>query len=266
MGSQYFEVSLYDTINIMKRSSAQTEYPATLMAALRRRLQAAGLTQEEAARRLGVSLPTLKRWLAGKAVTIDQLKRICDLIGVQVAEVALEIESGLPAQEYYTEEQEEYLALNPDALAFFDLLSRGRSVRYIAKEFNLAPKSAERYLSALDKIHLIDWLPGNKVRLRLSGEPVWAKDGPLARRFKSEILSQFLSGQDNGHFSLNEFLPDDVNRIQASLSELRQTIRQANQRARSMAGKPVSFGAFVMIEPFRWHLGEYLQRSKRGKF
>jgi len=248
----------------MRSKRSHIDYSAQLMDVLRRRLKGAGITQEEAAKRLSVSLPTAKRWLAGKSVTLETVKRVCDLAGVNLAEVALELDQVGPVQAHYTDEQEEYLALHPDCLAFFDLLSRGRTIGQIQAGFKLDKKRVERFLSALEKISLIDWLPKNRARLRMTGEPVWKKDGPLAQRFKGEILDQFLSRQSTGYFSLNEFLPEDADRVQGKISDLLQTVRQANQRAKNMRGNPKSYGSFICIEPFRWHIDDYLRSARRS--
>ena len=102
--------------------------------------KSSGLTQAAIANRLDVSLPTVKRWYAGKNLTIPSLKKLSDLLGFSLSELFSAIDSE-KNQFQYTLSQENYLAKHPESLAFFDLLLRGKTIKQIQSQFKLKDRS-----------------------------------------------------------------------------------------------------------------------------
>ena len=61
-----------------------------LLAALRRRLRAAGLTQADVSQKLGVGTATVKRWLHGRGLGLRTLSQLCALADTTLTEIAEE--------------------------------------------------------------------------------------------------------------------------------------------------------------------------------
>lgn len=240
------------------------DFPKEVMSILKQHANARGYTQYRLAKELNVSFPTLKRWLAGKAVTLDSLKKIADLLGVSFIEIASAIEERGKSHFQYTIEQEEYLARNPELLAFFDYLIRGYTPSKIQKKFILSNAFLERSLAKLEKLGLIDWLSRNRASLKTVGEPQWRKDGPLSKKFKSQIQSDFL---ENGQkiyerFSLHDYLPEDKLKIEKKLEEVLELSRQANARASVSQEEVEAGGLLISYKKFRWNLDNFLRAYK----
>lgn len=237
------------------------EFSKAIMASLREHASAKGYTQIVLAKKLNVSLPTLKRWLAGKAVTLENLKRLADSVGVSFVDLAAAVEDKEGTRLQYTIEQEEQLAKNPELLAFFDYLIRGYSPMNVQKKFLLSTVFLERCLSRLDKLGLIDWLPKNKAALKFVGEPQWRKGGPLAKRFGDQIRSEFLSSHNTifEKFVLHDYLPEDRIKIEGKLEETLELSRQASARATVSQNLTEAGGLLVSFKKFRWNLDTFLK-------
>jgi len=238
------------------------DFSVQTMTKLKAKIRSLRITQEELSRDLEVSLPTLKRWLSGQAITISILKKMCNRLGISIAELMMEIEDANPANWKYTIEQEVFLAGDPACLAFFDHLLQGHTARRIQTKFKLSLAQVERYLSKLEKLNLIDRYPRNRIKLKAHGEPVWNKNGPLAQRFKIEILNDFLGDQEEGEFFLNEFLPEDLEQIDQQRRDLIRTVRQANKRAQLLPEKAQSYGTYILLKPYRWCIDDHLRQKQ----
>lgn len=240
------------------RSSA---FSKDVMKVLKALATSRGYTQSELAKKLDVSLPTLKRWLSGRAVTLENLKRLTDALGISFVELAAAADDEGKVRFQYTPEQEEHLARTPELLAFFDYLLRGYSPSNIQKKFNLSTARVERCLSRLDRLKLIEWLPKNKAVLKVVGEPVWRKDGPLSRRFTAQIKADFVESRDVHFekFALHDYLPEDRMKIERMLEDILELTRQAGSRAAVSKGSSESGGLFVSFKKFSWNLDTYLR-------
>lgn len=238
-----------------------SDYSKEIVSIIKQRTRLNGLTQQDLATNLRVSLPTIKRWLAGEFVTIDNLKRLCEEVGLTLSEVFAMVESYSVPKFQYTLEQEGFFAEHPDYLAFFDNLLRGYTVNRIQKKFSLSQRKVELYLAKLDKLELIDWLPQNKSKLLISGEPVWRKDGALAKKLRKEIFNSFQARDDqsNSYFFLHDYLPEDAAAIQSRIEELIQFASRADKRSKARPEDARPKGLYISCQDFRWSLDEYLK-------
>ena len=221
-----------------------------------------GLTQETLAKKLGVSLPTIKRWYGGGTITLDSLNLLVNEVGLTLTEVFSSLESSLSPSFQYTDEQESFFSSNPDYLAYFDNLLRGYSPSQIQKKFHLIDKKCISYLAKLDRLKLIEWLPNNKVRLLVHGEPIWKPGGALATKLRSDILKNFFESEStvSSHFFLHDYLPEDKEEIAKKIQELIEYSKRANSRAKFKVDKSKPIGLYLSLQNFRWNIDTYLAK------
>lgn len=93
-----------------------------------------GLTHSELAKRLGVSEPTVKRWLRGEGISIQQWLKLIDTTGIRFSDIASALDEPSIEQFEYSEKQERVLAEITGLLAFFQSLLMGHSPAYIMRE------------------------------------------------------------------------------------------------------------------------------------
>lgn len=219
-----------------------------------------GLTQNQLARKLGVSLPTIKRWYGGGTVTLESLQLLVNEVGLTLTEVFSSIEESTSETFQYTEEQEHFFSANPDYLAYFDNLLRGLSSSQIQKKFRMSERKSVQYLSKLDQMKLIEWLPKNKVRLLVKGEPVWKVGGALATKLRGDIFSSFVKAEkkSDSHFFLHDYLPEDRDEVARKMQELIEFAKRANSRAKFRTDNSKPVGLYLSLQNFRWEMDKYL--------
>src|SRR5579862_1522517 len=87
---------------------------AALVQGIKARLKIQGISYRELAQLIGISEPTVKRDLARGNFSLQRLDKICDALGVGVADLVQPAENA-PLTEL-SEQQEQALATNPRAL------------------------------------------------------------------------------------------------------------------------------------------------------
>lgn len=174
----------------MKRSINQSNQ---LLAALRRQLKLAGWNVRRIAIELNIGEATAKRWLAGKALTLDRLEALAALAGLTLAALARDAEQldpGLAHELTLAQER----ALSSDiflSFLFMALLGNATPAEIVA-DFGVPDAQIEKALAKLERLALIDLLPGGRVRPRIERAIVWRKS-PMRSLFEEYMKPQFMA-------------------------------------------------------------------------
>lgn len=166
---------------------------AAMLSVLRRHLRSEGWTAVRLARELGVGEATVKRWLAGRALSIDRLERLARLCGTTIMELAHEAEqarSGLARELTLAQER----ALSADAFLslLFMALMAGATPRELSQDFELPPATLDVALARLERLALIDRIRDDKVRPLVDRALVFRKL-PMRGLFEKHMKQQFLA-------------------------------------------------------------------------
>ena len=170
-----------------------------LIDCLKRVLKARGITYAVLAERLGLSEAGIKRAFAKGAFTLSRLEEICRVAGITLFELVktAELEAqGKPL--LLSEAQELALAADESLFAYLYLLRAGHRPRDIVEAYRFTAAESSRCLAVLDRLGLIEWDVGDRVRVPHVGDPVWRPDGPLALRYLQEAKQEFVGGDFRG--------------------------------------------------------------------
>lgn len=143
--------------------------------ALKDRLKKKGMTYEELAEHLEVSVPTVKRYLGPEELTVSRLLQICEVVDLELEELAKIIEVGGQQDERFTDEQDKFLAKNPKHFAYFMRLCEGLTPSQIAEKYGLTQRSTDKYLIGLERAELI------RVTGRMRVKPAFKRTPSLGR-------------------------------------------------------------------------------------
>lgn len=162
-----------------------------LLSELRNELRRKSITARDLAARMGVAEPTMRRWLHGKGLLLDKLDQLCRAADIDMRELV----GGLPdsRQSQFTYAQERALAADRVLSFLFFALLNGAEQDSFQREFKLPRARVDAYLQTLQRIGLIEYEPGRRIRLLTTRNVAWRPAGPLSKAFESTVRHFFLS-------------------------------------------------------------------------
>ena len=186
-----------------------------LFVVIKRKLKAKSLTYRDIAYSLDATEISVKRWFSEERLTVQQLSAIASLLGQTMTELMQEAEE--PPLQQLSQEQETELMKDFRQKKDFRLLAILRCVMCnlnvgdIVANFHFTEAECIQYLSKLDRLRIIDLLPNNQIRVRISRDADVLPSGPLKRFFLDRVIPDFLESEfDNPH--------EDFTVLRASLS------------------------------------------------
>ncbi len=164
-----------------------------MLKALRQHLRRQGWTAVRIAGQFAIGEATAKRWLAGKGLTLARLDALAGLAGLTLAELARETERPPPglAQEL-TLAQEKALSTDIFLSFLFMTVLAGIPPEEIGSDFGVPQRDMEAALIRLERLALIDRLPGGRVRPLIDRAVAWRKT-PMRTLFEEHMKPQFLT-------------------------------------------------------------------------
>lgn len=166
-----------------------------------------GMNYSDLAKAMGVSLPTIKRWMTTDDFSLDRLSSIAAWFGYNLFEF-MELTKDLGTEWIeLTHEQESLLAKNPQLAYVNLLLVAGMDRAEVLRRVSISKPEFESYLSLLEQHGFLQRWPGDKLRILIRGPYKMTSQGPFERayykKFYSVLLKHF-SGKARGF----QYVPD----------------------------------------------------------
>ena len=165
-----------------------------LKTVLKQQIRIRGMRYKDIADQLGVSVMTVKRYLNSERVPVEVLEDIGACLGLGLLELA-EIAKADDCGDALDLELQQETELAADyALALMRLLLySGMTVPEIMEEYEIDEPTVVRLLARLDRLKLIELLPGNRVRIRGTRHVEWRPGGPIRRTIENDIRKNFVA-------------------------------------------------------------------------
>jgi transcriptional regulator with XRE-family HTH domain len=199
-----------------------------LVATIKRQLKAQGLTYKDVGRALKISEASVKRVFASERFTVTRLAQVSELLGFTLAELLQESTSSLPQLDTLTREQEAQL-VSDDKLLLVAVCSLNHwSLAQILELYQITKLEAVKRLRVLDRMGIIELLPGDRIRRRAKRDFDWIPDGPIRTFFSSQGLNDFLEGPFNRQDESLDFANGMLTRI--AQAELKLELRRLRSK------------------------------------
>jgi hypothetical protein len=171
---------------------------ASLLATLKRELKRQGKTYREVAKALRISEPSVKRLFSSGRMTVERLVRVAGFLGFTLAELAEAAQAWVPRLKGLTVEQEAQLVSEPLLLLVAVCALNQWTLEQVVATYRMSEVDVLKYLLQLDRMGLLELLPGNRVRLRVDRDFDWIVDGPIRRFFRERCERDFLGDAFGG--------------------------------------------------------------------
>ena len=245
---------------------------AVIVRGIKRRLKTRGITYRELARLIGVSEPTVKRDLGRGNFSLERLDRICDVLGVGIADL-VQSEEEQSALTELSEQQEQALATNPRALVVTYLIVNDWKFDEIVSTFQFDANELISVLLKLDKLRIVDFRPPNKMRKLTARNFSWRKDGAVQEYFLRRVVPEFLNARfdlqgDEFRFVAGMLSSASMLRLQASIRRVAAEFEQlAHHDARLSLEERDGCSAIMALRS--WEYSEFsklrrIAQARRG--
>lgn len=207
-----------------------------LLATVKHRLKTQGVTYRDLAAALGISEPTVKRMFATRRFSVDRLVEIANLLGFTLAELTQEAAIAGNRLHVLTESQERELVSDQKLLLVAVCALNQWSVAEIGRTYRLSEAECIRRLVKLDRLRLIQLLPGNRIRLNVARDFDWLPQGPIRSYFLAQGIGDFLQSDFSGDdevmaFSHGMLTDAALAKLQAELRKLRQRFAELHEES-----------------------------------
>jgi transcriptional regulator with XRE-family HTH domain len=172
-------------------SRTRTEYEIAITQ-LKIALKAQKVTYRDLARRLGLSESGVKKIFTARDGSFQRIAGICAELGLSMSEL-LSGRDETMLDLAYSEAQQAYLVKEPRALRlYWALVYERRPLADAQKAAGLAARELFATLRQLDKLRLLELLPGDRLRVPPVRQLRWVGGGALVEKLYREWSASFL--------------------------------------------------------------------------
>jgi DNA-binding Xre family transcriptional regulator len=158
---------------------------------LRMHLKARGMTYADLARALKVSEATVKRTFATKNCTLERLDEICELLQVDLAELARSAPRDDKLINRLTPAQEQELMAEPALFLIAVCAIQQMRVAEMVETYELDEAQCVKLLLKLERLGILELHENNRIRLKLARTFAWNPDGPIMRYARAQAPDFF---------------------------------------------------------------------------
>ncbi|MCP4980072.1 MAG: helix-turn-helix transcriptional regulator [Gammaproteobacteria bacterium] len=247
-----------------------SQYKA-IVQAVKNELKKQGKTYFDLARELKLSESTVKRMFALNAISLERLDQICLVLGMEIIELVQSIERDKKRIEQLSHEQEKELASNTKLLLVALSLLNMCSYAEILETYDISEFESIKLMAKLDRMQIIELLPGNRVKLKISRNFSWRPNGPIQKFYEKSVKAEYFDCQFNGLGEMQLFVTGMLSK--QSNSELIKKMRKLAEEFNSNHDEDSSlrledrFGTSMVLAIRPWELKAFndLRRPDKGK-
>ncbi len=168
---------------------------ASLVKTLKQELKSQGKTYTDVANVLELSEASVKRLFSEKNFTLQRLETICELLHLDFSDLVQKMNREQRQLTQLTHDQEKEIASDLLLLLVAVSVINGLSAADILSHYDISETECIRKLAKLDRLKVIDLLPGNRVKLLVAPNFHWLPNGPIQKFFQDKVEQDFFNSR-----------------------------------------------------------------------
>jgi len=207
---------------------------ARLIATLKKLLKRQGYTYRQIGEAIDLSEQSVKRLFSAGTFSLERLVQLSGLLNLSLAEVMAQANDMAANIHTLTETQEKELTADPELLLIAVCVLNNWTPAEITTVYKFSKTECLKKLLKLDRIGLINLMPGDRIRLKVTRDFEWLKDGPIQIFFRKQEKSDFLTSSFKAdgeeQIFLHGMLTKAANaRLHAQLKKLREEFAELHR-------------------------------------
>ncbi len=224
------------------------------------------MTYKSLSEQLQLSEASIKRCFSQQSFTLERLEQVCEALGLTLSDVFIQVAQTQPRVSQLSQAQERELLENPRLLLAAVCVRDGWQFNEIIDYYDISEPEAVRLMVKLDRLKLIEFLPGNRYRLLIAQDFRWIPGGPLERFMEQEVMVKFMAPKKNEPWAFRFYLrgrysASSVEIIQRRLNQLTREAAELNEEdARLPISERTHMGLLMAMRPWEPSLFEAMRR------
>lgn len=166
-----------------------------LLKTLKKQLRANGITYADIAIALNLSEASIKRLFAEGSFSLSRFEQVCELAGLGFSDLVEISQKDRRQLEQLSLEQEKEIAEDLLLLLIAVSAMNGMSFDNLIAHYNINELECLQKFAKLDKLKFLELLPGNRIRLLISANFRWQRNGPIQSFFQEKVVTEFLNSK-----------------------------------------------------------------------
>jgi transcriptional regulator with XRE-family HTH domain len=243
-----------------------------LIDALKKELKRQGKTYSDVADVLGLSEASVKRLFSEHSFSLERLDCICDWLGLEISDLVETMQQSIRLTSRLSRKQESELVSDTKLLLMAHSLINRWTFPEIIEAYSISETEGIRLLAKLDRMKIIQLLPGNRVKMMIAKDFEWIRNGPIQRFFETRVQTEFLDSTFTGPGECRLFLSGMLTRDSNSemMRRLKRLAHGFNELSVDDESFPMDerFGTSLLITMRPWGVKvfESLRRGEAKKF
>jgi len=164
-----------------------------LISTLKQELKKQNKTYKQVAKALDLSEASVKRLFCEESFSLDRLDRVCELLQMEFCDLVKLMEKNISLTSRLSLAQEQELVSDIRLLLMAHFLIYGLLFSEIISRYSISETEGVQLLAKLDRMKVIELLPGNKVKMIISKDFQWIKNGPIQYFYQRNIQPEFFN-------------------------------------------------------------------------
>jgi len=200
---------------------------ALIVAELKRALREYDLTYAAVARKLELSVATVKRLFSTGDFSLQRVDLICELMGLGLREILERAQDRCAPTNQLTLTQEQEIVADSQLFFVTWLVLNRTPFEEIVRTYRFTERELLRYFIKLDRLKVLELQPGNRVRLLVSRRFSWRAGGPVQKYIHQKLLREFFASHFAG--ANEEFFFHGGAVSEEALAQLKRALRNASR-------------------------------------
>lgn len=164
---------------------------------LKKALKAQGRTYADVAAAIGLSEASVKRLFARRSFSLARLDQVCQLLGIEISDLIQQMNEQRQSLQQLTVEQEKQLTSDVKLLIVTVCVLNRWTMDDILAWYTISEHECVRHLAKLDRLKIIELLPGNRIKLLVAPNFSWLENGPIQFFFQKKVGQEFFNTRFN---------------------------------------------------------------------
>jgi len=238
------------------------DHRTAIVTELKRALRASGHTYADVARKLDLSVASVKRLFSREDLSLARIDSICELIGSGLIEILDRARDRMTPATQLTVAQEGEIVTDIRLLFMTWLVLIRTPFEEMVTSYRFTEREALKHLIRLDRLKVIELQPGNRVRLLVSRHFSWRTGGPVQKYINQKLLREFFASHfteptEEFFFHGGRVSEDALSRMKRALQNAARECAEIIERDRSTTQERNGAAFVLALRP--WKFSEFAQ-------